>query len=435
MNIEKLILKPQLDQPSYIKNEHLRRLQSSGILRHDRSSNKLILSQSVFDFAEKIESLVSNHFENTQKALIQYQVESDCIPHIEFLRTTKALPISLNFGIKQSETAKNPILPSKTDFYLEFLIAQETEFSLSQFTSLAQLFSLKDTFVNTTQFGFVLSTSSQTYEVPTYEEVGSLNYEEELLVHTPNSHTVGELSTFLKIDPKLIIKAVLFEFQSKLVFVYIRGDLDVNQAKLEQFLGGKVQLATQKLLEFHDLIPGFAGIKGMKNQNQSQIVLDLSCKTMNNCVTGANKLDVHIVNFDFKKYIKSCIYVDLVERSCTKTDEILEFKRISRDFKMLKQSCSAGLLRVHLLDVLALSERIRDDDFYAVQGVDFRPESGVYDARQKVSVREKLQLATLGGFRRFLVVGKAWLESGKMEEIDLAQERQNEEKALNDTKM
>ena len=62
--------------------------------------------------------------------------------------------------------------------------------------------------------------------------------EELKLVETPNIHTIEDICTFLGTPLEKSCKAVVYQQNSadKFVVVFIRGDLDVNETKLTNYL-------------------------------------------------------------------------------------------------------------------------------------------------------------------------------------------------------
>ena len=56
--------------------------------------------------------------------------------------------------------------------------------------------------------------------------------------HTPGIKTIEELCDFLEERPSKTLKAVFYMASGELVFVVIRGDLEVNEIKLSNVLGG-----------------------------------------------------------------------------------------------------------------------------------------------------------------------------------------------------
>ncbi|MGC8767155.1 MAG: proline--tRNA ligase [Brevinematia bacterium] len=126
-------------------------------------------------------------------------------------------------------------------------------------------------------------------------------------VDTPNVFTIEDLTKFFNTTPKKFIKTLVYVSDGEPIVVLIRGDLDVNEVKLKNYLGSvELELASSEVIEKVTGAPvGFAGPVGLKNV---RVVADLSIKGIVNAITGANKKDKHIINvnlgrdFDVKEF-------------------------------------------------------------------------------------------------------------------------------------
>jgi prolyl-tRNA synthetase len=113
-------------------------------------------------------------------------------------------------------------------------------------------------------------------------------------VDTPDIKTVEELTSFLNISPDQLIKTLIFVADDEVVAALIRGDHELNEVKLKNFLGTQtVELADVALVEETTGAPmGFAGPIDLK----ARMVADNAVRVMKNFVTGGNRKDVHIRN-------------------------------------------------------------------------------------------------------------------------------------------
>ncbi len=135
-------------------------------------------------------------------------------------------------------------------------------------------------------------------------------------VHTPNVRTIEEVSRFLKVKPEQIVKTLIFQADGKPVAVLIRGDHEVNEAKLRSFLGCDVlEMATDDIvLEVTGSPKGFAGAIGIK----ADIYADYSLMNMVNVVMGGNQEDYHVRNANYGRDFEVKAFADL--RVIQKTD-------------------------------------------------------------------------------------------------------------------
>ena len=128
------------------------------------------------------------------------------------------------------------------------------------------------------------------------------------LIETPNCSTIEDLAQFLHIPVEKTIKAVAFTIDGeKTVLCMVRGDHEVNDVAVQNFVGGNViEPATEDELKAHGLQPGYMSPMGAdKPDNETFFVLvDPSAMNVPNGVTGANKAGYHYQNVnpsrDFK---------------------------------------------------------------------------------------------------------------------------------------
>jgi len=137
--------------------------------------------------------------------------------------------------------------------------------------------------------------------------------EEELkpmeVVSTPDKKSVDEVSEFLNVEKERIVKTLIFETENGIVAVLVRGDHDVNEAKLKKLLKCDViNLAGEKVVEDVTSTPsGFAGPVGLK----LKIVADNAVLGIKNFVTGANLKDAHSINVNINRDFKIDVCGDI----------------------------------------------------------------------------------------------------------------------------
>ncbi len=131
------------------------------------------------------------------------------------------------------------------------------------------------------------------------------------LVHTPETKTIDALCEFLHITEKQTCKAVVYQknMTDEYVLIFIRGDLEVNETKLRNYLGEDVHAA--EITEEAGLVPGFIG--PVKNEGKCQIIYDGSLKGAANLVTGANQTDYHYKGFNLDRDVESVEYIDVAK--------------------------------------------------------------------------------------------------------------------------
>jgi len=133
-------------------------------------------------------------------------------------------------------------------------------------------------------------------------------------VHTPGVHTIEELSTFLKVPPSKIMKAVLYMVREKEpVLVLIRGDREIDENKLERVLGtDDFRLARDE--EVEKLLGTKKGFIGIFNLPEGiEVLWDNSLYGVKNLVVALNEPDWHYVNVNPGRDFQYGEFYDLSE--------------------------------------------------------------------------------------------------------------------------
>jgi len=148
-------------------------------------------------------------------------------------------------------------------------------------------------------------------------------------VHTPDVRTIEEVCAFLKVTPQDVIKTLIFSADGQPVAVLIRGDEEVNEIKVRNYLGcDELELAMDDMIRNVTNAPrGFAGAIGIK----CRVMADYSLINMKNVVMGANKEDYHVRNVNFGRDFKIAEFADLrtvkAGDFCPRCGKIIQFAR------------------------------------------------------------------------------------------------------------
>jgi prolyl-tRNA synthetase len=128
-------------------------------------------------------------------------------------------------------------------------------------------------------------------------------------VATPGFHTILEVSDFLKVPRSQALKAVFYVADGELIFVVIRGDLEVNEVKLKNTLGSaNLRLAREDEVRQAGIVAGSAsaiGLDGIK------VVADESVTSGTNFIAGANKPDTHFKNVNYPRDFEASLVADI----------------------------------------------------------------------------------------------------------------------------
>jgi prolyl-tRNA synthetase len=148
-------------------------------------------------------------------------------------------------------------------------------------------------------------------------------------VHTPGMKTIEDVARFLGVSPKNKIKTLALIADEKdpktrklkpcAVVLLMRGDHQMNEAKLSTALGGR-ETRPMEANEIEDLFgspAGFLGPVGVawaKDLNDTErpvLLVDKALQGRKNLIAGANKEDYHLKNVTPSRNFQPTVYVDL----------------------------------------------------------------------------------------------------------------------------
>ncbi|HPS58070.1 MAG TPA: proline--tRNA ligase [Spirochaetota bacterium] len=128
------------------------------------------------------------------------------------------------------------------------------------------------------------------YKRPVLENAVSMDELKE--VHTPGIKTIDDLVKFFKCEEDTFLKSIVYAADGKPVLVVVPGSREVNEHKLNNYLGShELHLTIDSVVEEFTGAP--VGFAGPVTSRDIRIVYDISVKDMNNAITGANKTDTH----------------------------------------------------------------------------------------------------------------------------------------------
>ena len=132
-------------------------------------------------------------------------------------------------------------------------------------------------------------------------------------VHTPGIESIEDIADFLKKKTCQAIKALLYRCDDKLAVVFIRGDREMNPAKLNNLVNAlEVEIALPDFLESKKesgVVAGYCGPIGIK---PDYLFFDKTVENITNGIIGANEKDYHYVNFNVKRDLPKTEFFDLV---------------------------------------------------------------------------------------------------------------------------
>jgi prolyl-tRNA synthetase len=126
---------------------------------------------------------------------------------------------------------------------------------------------------------------------------------------TPGCKTIADVAAFVGVPTHQTLKAVFYvTADGEFIFAVIRGDLDVNETKLRNLLGGaEFGPATDAEIVAIGAVPGYASPRGLTGV---RVIADDSVYLGNNFVAGANREGYHLLNVNYPRDFQAELVAD-----------------------------------------------------------------------------------------------------------------------------
>ena len=129
-------------------------------------------------------------------------------------------------------------------------------------------------------------------------------------VATPDAKTIDEVAAFLEADVAETIKTLVFRADEELVVVLMHGNDELNEVKLQNYLGASsVEPATEADVE--NLAGAHFGSLGPIGLKDVKIIADREVQAVKNAIIGANEDGFHYCNANFGRDFEVDEFVDL----------------------------------------------------------------------------------------------------------------------------
>lgn len=130
-------------------------------------------------------------------------------------------------------------------------------------------------------------------------------------IATPHASTIDDVCKMLKVDPVKSIKAVVYQINEtdEYVVVFIRGDLEVNETKLRNYLKKEVYPAV--ITAESGIVAGFIGPRDFKGK--AKVVYDKSLIGIESFVAGANEEGYHYKGLNIARDVGKVEYVEVAK--------------------------------------------------------------------------------------------------------------------------
>ena len=194
----------------------------------------------------------------------------------------------------------------------------------------------EDQVVSCANCGYAANLEKATSRLDVVQDLAPEGDGKPLEVHTPGQKTIEEVARFLGVSPKNKIKTLALMIDAgdektagpkpRPVVVLMRGDHQLNEAKLSTALAGKETrpMQEQEIRQVFGSPAGFLGplgldwAKGLDDDGKPILLVDKALDGRTNLIAGANKEDYHVKNITPGKDFQTTAYADL--RSVASSD-------------------------------------------------------------------------------------------------------------------
>lgn len=164
----------------------------------------------------------------------------------------------------------------------------------------------EDTLILCPACGYAANVERATFAKPEVERQPEGDAEE---MATPGCKTIADVAAFVGVPTHQTLKAVFYvTADGEFIFAVIRGDLDVNETKLRNLLGGaEFGPATDAEIVAIGAVPGYASPRGLTGV---RVIADDSVYLGNNFVAGANREGYHLLNVNYPRDFEAELVAD-----------------------------------------------------------------------------------------------------------------------------
>ncbi len=196
----------------------------------------------------------------------------------------------------------------------------------------------EDLIVSCEKCGYAANMEKATSKLAPVEDLKAEGDGQPLEVHTPGQKTIEDVARFLGVSPKNKIKTLAMmvieedapaetkigaktpgKSRARAVVLLLRGDHQMNDAKLSTAVGGKETrpMQDEEIRELFHSPAGYLGplgidwAKDIKDSAKPILFVDKALEGRTNLIGGANKENYHVKNLTPGKTFQPTAYVDL----------------------------------------------------------------------------------------------------------------------------
>jgi len=187
----------------------------------------------------------------------------------------------------------------------------------------------EDLIVSCEKCNYAANLEKATSKLGAVEDLKSEGDGKPLLVHTPGQKTIEDVARFLGVSPKNKIKTLALtaneadaksgKAKPRAVILLIRGDHQMNEAKLSSAAGGRETrpMQEEEIVALFNSPAGFLGplgipwAKSLDEVDKPILIVDEALRGRKNLIAGANKEDYHVKNITPGESFQPTAYADL----------------------------------------------------------------------------------------------------------------------------
>ena len=175
----------------------------------------------------------------------------------------------------------------------------------------------EDTFIQCDTCEYAANAERAAFRLP---DVEPEPLQEPVSMATPDCHTIADVAEFVGVPTSQTLKVVFYsKDDGELVLAILRGDLDVNETKLRNLLGGAaLEPASEYEIRRAGAEPGYGSPVGLDVRTSVDgagvlVVADPSIEKGTNFVAGANQAGYHLVGVNYPRDFAVTLMKDIAE--------------------------------------------------------------------------------------------------------------------------
>ncbi len=175
----------------------------------------------------------------------------------------------------------------------------------------------EDVFIQCASCGYAANAERATFRLP---QAAPQPLEEPTPIATPGCQTIADVADFVGVPTSQTLKVVFYiKDDDELLLVIIRGDLDVNETKLKNLLGGgSLEPAMEHDIRAVGAEPGYGSPVGLEVRESLDdqgvlVVADPSIKQGGNFVAGANRAGYHLAGVNYPRDFAVTVMEDIAQ--------------------------------------------------------------------------------------------------------------------------